>query len=152
MSGEQYSPVHKSKKVFDQELETADVNPSRVFSWTFSSYFLHGYLTQRPIPMPLLLLLHLLFIWSLLNVCVWMMAGLRLQAYGTPHWEINVHTRCALRNQCAQVKPAITTHTRRDLLHGSTSHLPFSSNLFVLLFLDTTTLRPYVWRSPVKST
>ena len=27
-----------------------------------------------------------------------------------------------LSNQCAQVKPAITTHTGRDLMHGNMEH------------------------------
>ncbi|CAL8293927.1 unnamed protein product [Lota lota] len=53
--------------------------------------------------------------------CVWMMAGLSSLAWlsliGIWGW-VRLHT-CTLSNQCAQVKPAISTHTRGVLLDGN---------------------------------
>ena len=43
----------------------------------------------------------------------------RARLIGLWGW-VKLHTCCILSNQCAQVKPATSTHTRgRDVLHGT---------------------------------
>ena len=65
-----------------------------------------------------------------------------------------LHIGCALRNaQCAQVKPATTTHTQGDVSkHGSMLHLPLRISSTAINWFRHHHPVALVWRSPVKAT
>ncbi|CAL8243409.1 unnamed protein product [Lota lota] len=77
----------------------------------------------------------------------------RVRLIGVWSW-VRLHTCCTLSNQCAQVKPAITTHSRRALRHRSMKHHLHASfyATFTINRSNITTLCPLVWRSLRKVT
>ncbi|CAL8305252.1 unnamed protein product, partial [Arctogadus glacialis] len=64
---------------------------------------------------------------------VWRKPGQPHLAQSQTDWPLALAEACTLSNQCARVKPAVTTHSRRHFLPGkqvvAPSHVSLSTNV-----------------------